>query len=110
MTPALKAMVEAMAAEWTRQEEADERPVDPVTGHKSPLATAWLDDDGRTLSIGVEGGCINLEKVARAGLATLNALPHDLVLKVSDPYADLPTSQVTYVVESVLDEILKETL
>lgn len=56
MTPALKAMVEAMASEIERQTDA-----------------AWLGDDGRTLSLSVEGGSFELEKVARAGLEAIPA-------------------------------------
>lgn len=55
MTPALKAMVEAMVAEAERQTDA-----------------VFRDDDGKTLCLSVEGGSLDLEKVARAGLSALN--------------------------------------
>ena len=60
MTPALKAMVEAMAAELVRQGEAGD------------LADVGFDPASSTFTIvGVCGGEFDLEKVARAGLAAI---------------------------------------
>lgn len=70
MTPALKAMVEAIAAEFERQEN-EAAPQDRVVWSQ-------LADDGKTMSFGVEGGRIDLEKVARAGLAAIHTPPVDV--------------------------------
>jgi hypothetical protein len=77
MTPALKAMVEAMAAEFERQEN-EAAPQDRVVWSE-------LADDGKTMSFGVEGGCIDLEKVARAGLEAVKPAPTEVLRAVFAP-------------------------
>lgn len=67
MTPALKAMVEAMGAEFERQ-----------ASHG--LTYAEFDPSGRgepTLTVGEDGGLFDLEKVARAGLEAIDQPPLD---------------------------------
>lgn len=70
MTPALKAMVEAMASEMEDQIEAMK-----VNG-------AWASFvDGRFFASGEHGGYFDLEKVARAGLEAIREpVPIGLVL------------------------------
>lgn len=64
MTPALKAMVQAMGAEFERQ-----------AAH-SAATYAEFDPFGRgepRFTVGEDGGLFDLEKVARAGLAAVRA-------------------------------------
>lgn len=95
MTPALKAMVEAMFAEAERQTNA-----------------VFRDDDGKTLCLSVEGDSLDLEKVARAGLKTIahqSALDYAFSWKDVDPTSSLKRSEVGLHFRSVVDAILKET-
>lgn len=88
MTPALKAMVEAIAAEFERQEN-EAAPQDRVVWSQ-------LADDGKTMSFGVEGGRIDLEKVARAGLAAISRssiADNAFTWESRDPMASLEQSK-----------------
>lgn len=71
MTPALKAMVEAMAAELQRQNQAELERMDggDENGEGGPVVVGDLHDG---VSCYVDGD-IDLEKVARAGLEAIPA-------------------------------------
>lgn len=87
MTVALKAMVEAMAAEIERQREGD---------HFVRRA------DGVSVSL---DGEVDLEKVARAGLEAIRR--PDLRLRMST--VERMSDSLNEVWPMVIDEILKET-
>jgi hypothetical protein len=89
MTAALKAMVEAMGAEFERQ-----------AAHSATTYAAFdPTGDGRALTVGEDGGLFDLEKVARAGLEAIDG---------ADKQVDLTTCTPEGVWGEVLDAILKE--
>lgn len=91
MTPALKAMVEAMAAELRRQDVL--------------FAPDGEPEIARTMI--TTGDSINLEKVARAGLAVIRELPDDLRTEANEACEDIPMGALVWT--HVVDAILKET-
>lgn len=100
MTPALKAMVAAMAAEIKRQGEASD--------------LDWLDVDSATGSVslgGVNGALFHLEKVARAGLEAIRTLDSEthsdlhIALEAARVKGSMFTAQDGHV--AILDAILK---
>lgn len=91
MTPALKAMVEAMAAEVARQVEAGD--VAMTLGDRDvPGDPQWISMED-----------IDLEKVARAGLEAIQAEPRD------DLALDLFPGLSRKRWRGAIDAILKET-
>lgn len=87
MTPALKAMVEAMVGEMRAQcvDEYDDRTTNSIADHGDPR---FLID-----------GYFDLEKVARAGLAAIREPGQEIADRVCDRCN----------LDDVIDEILKET-
>lgn len=73
MTPALKAMVEAMGREFLRQtEESEEAPVCQFEAHALRVTDVY-------------GGQFDLEKVARAGLEAVKPAPTEVLRAVFAP-------------------------
>lgn len=91
MTPALKAMVEAMAAEIVAQE-----------------CRLVLQPDGVTLDSGYDGAQFDLEKVARAGLEAIKALEGDALVDIILAGAEMDDS-VSIWFPRLIDAILTPT-
>ena len=89
MTPALKAMVEAMIAEIRRQNVLDATASDPPT----------------TATVVFVNGVVNLEKVARAGLEATKE-PGDAVRRAADETCPLRADEPPF--PYMIDAILKE--
>lgn len=103
MTPALKAMVEAMATELQRQNRAELERLDggDENGEGGPVVVGDLYDG---VSCYVDGD-INLEKVAQAGLAAIKVLP-DATLDSAKWKTDLFPAQIDVAVQAAVDAIL----
>lgn len=94
MTPALKAMVEAMAAELETQ-AGDQR------------EGGWVREPDGEPGFYLQG-IFDLEKVARAGLAAVRPLDRALFEEHADSYAQIYVHQIEGAWEGLLDAILKE--
>jgi hypothetical protein len=95
MTPALKAMVEAMGREFLRQtEESDEAPVCQFEAQALRVTDVY-------------GGSFDLEKVARAGLEAIKVLP-DATLDAAKWKTDLFPAQIDQAMQAAVHSILEE--